>query len=640
MEMAAVANATSLCAFREDPKQLRLHFRRPFTEHSNSKQLQYRKAFKLRINSSWGERSIVGVKRGEDIVNQAKEMMRKSGPGSPPCWFTPLDCGKPPANAPLLLYLPGIDGTGLGMASHHQSLGELFEVRCLHIPSMDRTSFEGLLTFVEGTLKLEFRRAPARPIYLVGESLGGCLALALSANNPDIDLVLVLVNPATCFSKSPLRPWFSLMEFLTEEFYSIIPFTQEALWTLAKTIPRESLLWKLRMLQSAELYTNPLLQAVKHNVLLIASGKDEFLPSREEALRLKSILKNCRVRYFKDSGHTLLLEAEITLSTIIKGVAFYRQSRAHDFVSDFVQPTREECERSYEEEGIMRKLTSPVMFSTNQYGKIVKGLSGIPQEGPVLFVGGHMLLGLELGVMVLELLKQLNISVRGIAHPMMLGDLLEEELQEPNRYDRARLHGAVPSSGKNLLKLLSSKSFILLYPGGAREALHRKGEQYKLFWPEKAEFVRMAARSEATIVPFGIVGEDDMAEVVGDYDDVMKIPIYNDMIEKLNKDVQNLRSGTTGEVANQQMYLPIMVPKPPGRLYFLFGKPIPTAGRKDELRDKANAHDLYVQVKGEVEASIEYLLRKREEDPYRPFLPRFLYEAVSGFTQQMPTFDP
>lgn len=229
------------------------------------------------------------------------------------------------------------------------------------------------------------------------------------------------------------------------------------------------------------------------------------------------------------------------MSTIIKGIAFYRHSRAHDFVSDFVPPTPEERERSYEEEGIMRKLTSPVMFSTNQHGKIVKGLSGIPQEGPVLFVGIHMLLGLEIGVFVLELLKQRNILLRGIAHPMMLGDLMEEELQEPHRYDRARLHGAVPSSGKNLLKLLSSKSFILLYPGGAREALHRQGEQYKLFWPEKAEFVRMAARFEATIIPFGIVGEDDIAEVFLGYEEVMKIPFYNDLVEKFNKDIQNLR---------------------------------------------------------------------------------------------------
>eukprot|EP00253_Pinus_taeda_P015395 PITA_15395 len=204
------------------------------------------------------------------------------------------------------------------------------------------------------------------------------------------------------------------------------------------------------------------------------SGKDEFLPSREEALRLKSVLKNCKIRYFKDSGHTLLLEEQISLSTIIKGVGFYRHSRTHDYVSDFVPPTREEWERTYEDVGILRRLTSPVMFSTNHDGKIVKGLSGLPQEGPVLFVGLHMLMGFELGLFVSELFKQRNILLRVIVHPVAMSDLVENELQEPHVFDRFRLHGAVPVSGMNLLKLLSSKSFILLYPGGVREALHRK----------------------------------------------------------------------------------------------------------------------------------------------------------------------
>lgn len=34
-----------------------------------------------------------------------------------------------------------------------------------------------------------------KPIYLVGHSFGGCLALAVAARNPDIDLILVLSNP-------------------------------------------------------------------------------------------------------------------------------------------------------------------------------------------------------------------------------------------------------------------------------------------------------------------------------------------------------------------------------------------------------------------------------------------------------------
>jgi len=106
---------------------------------------------------------------------------------------------------------------------------------CLHIPVKDRTSFlgpllscpvtslihncvtdikfcmpgwislciyvegsfhgSGLVKLVERTVRLENHRSPSKPIYLVGESLGACLALAVAARNPDIDLVLVLVNP-------------------------------------------------------------------------------------------------------------------------------------------------------------------------------------------------------------------------------------------------------------------------------------------------------------------------------------------------------------------------------------------------------------------------------------------------------------
>ena len=45
-----------------------------------------------------------------------------------------------------------------------------------------------------------------------------------------------------------------------------------------------------------------------------------------------------------------------------------------------------------------------------------------------------------------------------------------------------------------------------------------------------------------------------------------------------------------------------------------------------------------LQVKGEVEAGISYLLRKRETDRYRHFVPRILYETASG-GRQAPTFD-
>lgn len=52
-----------------------------------------------------------------------------------------------------------------------------------------------LVKLVERTIRSEHHHSPNRPIYLVGESLGACLALSVAALNPDIDLVLILANP-------------------------------------------------------------------------------------------------------------------------------------------------------------------------------------------------------------------------------------------------------------------------------------------------------------------------------------------------------------------------------------------------------------------------------------------------------------
>lgn len=52
-----------------------------------------------------------------------------------------------------------------------------------------------MLKFVEETVRLEHSASPNKPIYLVGDSFGGSLALAVAARNPGIDLMLILSNP-------------------------------------------------------------------------------------------------------------------------------------------------------------------------------------------------------------------------------------------------------------------------------------------------------------------------------------------------------------------------------------------------------------------------------------------------------------
>jgi hypothetical protein len=64
------------------------------------------------------------------------------------------------------------------------------------------------------------------------------------------------------------------------------------------------------------------------------------------------------------------------------------------------------------------------------------------------------------------------------------------------------------------------------------------------------------------------------------------------------------------------------------------------ADRREELQQKDEADRLYHHVKREVENGLAYLQEKRKEDPYREFVPRVLYESISGMKNKAPTFIP
>lgn len=114
------------------------------------------------------------------------------------------------------------------------------------------------------------------------------------------------------------------------------------------------------------------------------------------------------------------------------------------------------------------------MFSTMEDGKIVRGLGGIPDEGPVLLVGNHMLWGFETIPFVLQFLREKKVVLHALTHPETFSFNVEDEYLMIPYTDILKQFGAIPVSARNLFKLLSRKSYTLLYPGGARESFHRK----------------------------------------------------------------------------------------------------------------------------------------------------------------------
>lgn len=124
------------------------------------------------------------------------------------------------------------------------------------------------------------------------------------------------------------------------------------------------------------------------------------------------------------------------------------------------------------------------MLSTMEDGTVVKGLAGIPSEGPVLFVGDHMLLGLDTIPLLCRLFSERNIIVRAMAHPLFFVRSKKGKLPDISYFDHLRIMGAVPVGPTNIFKLFSSNSHVLLYPGGIREAFHRKvnPNHYCILW--------------------------------------------------------------------------------------------------------------------------------------------------------------
>lgn len=72
--------------------------------------------------------------------------------GGPPRFFSPWVAGHhktvDPTTLPLMIYLPGIDGTGLAASRQFPSVMQAFDLRAFLTPVQDRTSFDGLVHII------------------------------------------------------------------------------------------------------------------------------------------------------------------------------------------------------------------------------------------------------------------------------------------------------------------------------------------------------------------------------------------------------------------------------------------------------------------------------------------------------------
>jgi len=605
-----------------------------------------------------------------------------------------LVAGNSESAADIVLYVPGIDFTGVLAAAQFPGLAAAgFEVwRCFTDTQDTRT------TLLELELRLqkwvEKQTAAGRRVILMSEGFGTtlCLSLALRMGKKLGGLVLAnpdLAMPAETGNAGPdvSTAVASLLGNLRSTASVQSNDTQKAVidGVAASFGARSLVASSLRGTLPARLraWSRPGLEAVASElrlkaertplppVLLVTPAKEEEsddgpafppLPQLGGNTTLDGLIASLRSRtgeaYFMqvevEDAREPLASAAVEVGKMIRDSPIYKPKRKPDYVADYKPPSIEEIEESSEEVERAATFWSPVFISRSEEGRRVYGVENVPTPAdvggrPVLLVGNHQFFGAELGPLVREFILEKGVVVRGLAIPFAF-DRFGENQETRGPGGLFLRFGAVPVSPRNIFRLLQRGEMALLYPGGVLEAIHKAGENYDLKWQEETDFVRVAARFNAVVVPFGGVGVDDNLALFGDGTEVFKA--FRDATRNGDSDGgpggSRSRGGglmPTSNALSQRPEFPLLAgprlnPATSSsagfgdRLYLSFGEPVDLADVDPNDKEACAAN--YKAIRTAVRSEIDWLLEAREKDPYRDLLQRLVYEQTATLDPSYP----
>jgi 1-acyl-sn-glycerol-3-phosphate acyltransferase len=268
----------------------------------------------------------------------------------------------------------------------------------------------------------------------------------------------------------------------------------------------------------------------------------------------------------------------------------------------------------YTEEGLAEHIemalsvkspTGPILTVIHQLIKRVFtptliGCEKIPEK-PCLFISNHSLFALD-GLVLLPIInKQLGRFARTMSDKFLWSPATETALLN---------FGVVLGDPSVCDALMKDNQDILLFPGGAHEAVKRSAERYQLKWKQRHGFVRLAAQHGYTIVPLAQVGPDDFYNHLIEGED-----LANSYIGKLLN-----RLGILTEQTRSDMIPPVpigllgsLIPKPQ-HCYYQFGDPIDLSKYKGKKLSQQKMHSIRTEVSDQLEAMLEQLLEKREAE--------------------------
>ncbi len=234
------------------------------------------------------------------------------------------------------------------------------------------------------------------------------------------------------------------------------------------------------------------------------------------------------------------------------------------------------------------------------FNPVILGADNIPDQ-PCLFVGNHSLFALDGWVLGPLMLKELDRFPRGLGDRFLFAN--------PRVGDFVLKRGAVMGHPEVCSALMEAGEDLIVFPGGAHEAVKPASMKYELQWKERYGFVKLAAKHGYTIMPFGLVGPDEF---------------YGHLME--GEDLPDSRLGAllkragllTDEIRSDILPpLPVgalgtWIPKPQ-RCYLGFGEPIDLANYEGRTPTKKEQQTIRASVAEQIETQLAELLFAREQ---------------------------
>ena len=164
--------------------------------------------------------------------------------------------------------------------------------------------------------------------------------------------------------------------------------------------------------------------------------------------------------------------------------------------------------------GLIERILRPV--SEYYFRTEVIGHENIPEEGALL-VGNHGLFGFDAAFFVFKLFRVSGKMTRVLVDHIVF--------KVPVLRQAAALAGFVDGNKENAVKILQDGDLMMVFPGGAREALWKKKENlYRLHWEKSLGFIEVALRSGRPLVPVAGIGPDDAYVILADIDKLINSP--------------------------------------------------------------------------------------------------------------------